>query len=139
MLEAPRSVRSLRDPAAFDSWVHKITVRHTMRALRTGRASRVEVPLALMTEIDEPWGVGSDRDLVLAARGALGQALTALPPRQRIALALRYVHDLTDREIAEALQCRRGTVNALLSRARAALREAPALKDLAATMAGDTP
>jgi DNA-directed RNA polymerase specialized sigma24 family protein len=49
---------------------------------------------------------------------------------------LRYVHDLPDREIAVALGCRRGTVNALLSRARATLRETPALEELFAAMAG---
>lgn len=79
--------------------------------------------------VDEP-----DRDLLIAARGALGQALMTLPPRQRIAVVLRYVHDLNDREIADALGCRRGTANSLLSRARATLRESSALKDLVLAM-----
>lgn len=42
-----------------------------------------------------------------------------------MALVLRYVHDLNDREIAAALGCRRGTANALLSRGRAGLRNCP--------------
>jgi RNA polymerase sigma factor (sigma-70 family) len=132
-----RSLDRLRDADAFDGWVYKITVRHTLRALRKRRAAHVEVPLALALGLDEPASIETDRDLVLAARGALGQALTSLPPRQRIALALRYVHDLTDREIAEALGCRRGTVHALLSRARANLRDAPALREVAALMQGE--
>jgi RNA polymerase sigma factor (sigma-70 family) len=60
--------------------------------------------------------------VVLAARAALVPALGALKPRQRVALALRYVHDLSDAEIADALGCQAGTVHALLSRGRAALR-----------------
>jgi RNA polymerase sigma factor (sigma-70 family) len=131
-----RSLDRLRAPEAFDAWVHRITVRHVLRALRRRRASGIEIPLALAGELEQRAVLEVDRDLLLAARGALGHALTTLPPRQRLAIALRYVHDLTDREIAEALGCRRGTVNALLSRARATLREAPALKELASLTEG---
>jgi RNA polymerase sigma-70 factor (ECF subfamily) len=131
-----RSLNRLRDAEAFDAWVYRITVRHTMRALRKRRARRIEVPLALALDADDIGLAGVDRDLVLAARGALGQALATLPPRQRVALVLRYVHDLSDREIASALGCRRGTANSLLSRARATLRGAPALKEIAAHMEG---
>jgi RNA polymerase sigma factor (sigma-70 family) len=115
-----RSLHKLRDPAAFDAWVHRITVRHTLKALR-GR--RHDTPLALMTEADEPVAPeGPDRDRLLDARNALAAAMAELPPKQRIALALRYVHDLSDDDIAAALGCRSGTVHALLSRARATLR-----------------
>ena len=44
------------------------------------------------------------------AAGGLPAALHALPPRQRAALTLRYVHDLDDRDIARALGCRASTV-----------------------------
>ena len=56
---------------------------------------------------------------------ALGaaQLLAGLPPRQRAALTLRYVHDLEDDAIAAALGCRRGTVRSLLSRGLSTLRE----------------
>ena len=50
--------------------------------------------------------------------------LDGLPARQRAALTLRYVHDLTDAEIARALRCRPGTVRSLLSRGRDAVRAA---------------
>ena len=49
---------------------------------------------------------------------------TACRARQRAALTLRYVHDLTDAEIARALRCRPGTVRSLLSRGRDAVRAA---------------
>jgi RNA polymerase sigma-70 factor (ECF subfamily) len=120
-----RSLDRLRDPDAFDAWVHRITVRRALKALKR---RRVELPFAFAEDVpaDSP-----DRDHVLAARGALAGALKTLPPRQRVALALRYVHDLDDDQIADALGCRRGTVHALLSRARASLREAPGLQELA--------
>jgi RNA polymerase sigma-70 factor (sigma-E family) len=49
-------------------------------------------------------------------------ALSALPPRQRAAIVLRYVEDLSERDIAAVLQCRPGTVKSMLSRARDVLR-----------------
>jgi RNA polymerase sigma factor (sigma-70 family) len=132
------SLRRLRDPNAFDAWVHRITVRHALRALKQRRTARaVETPLALLPEADEPAGAQElDGSALLAAREALAVALGELPPRQRVALALRYVHDLSDAEIAATLGCRPGTVHALLSRGRAALRRHPQLTDFAPLTAG---
>lgn len=133
-----RSHGDVRDPAAFDAWVHRITVRHAMRRLkRRRRARRAETPLALLPEAEEPPSpVGVDRDLTLAARDALATAMAELPPKQRIALALRYVHDLSDEEIASALDCRTGTVHALLSRGRERLRSDSQLAELALAFEG---
>jgi RNA polymerase sigma factor (sigma-70 family) len=127
------SLEKLRDPEAFDAWVHRITVRHAMRTLRRRhRARSAETPLALIAEADEPAAPeGPDRAALLSAREALAAGLTRLPARQRLALALRYVHDLSDEEIARALGCKVGTAHALLSRGRAALRDDPKLADLA--------
>lgn len=58
------------------------------------------------------------------------EALAQLPPRQRLALALRYVAGLTDRQIADVLGCRRGTACSLLSRGRTALQSSPLLAEL---------
>jgi RNA polymerase sigma-70 factor (sigma-E family) len=49
--------------------------------------------------------------------------LAELPARQRAAVVLRYWHDLDEREIADTLGCRPGTVGSLLHRAIARLRE----------------
>ncbi|MFT3864458.1 MAG: sigma-70 family RNA polymerase sigma factor [Solirubrobacterales bacterium] len=133
-----RSLGKLRDPEAFDAWVHRITVRHALRRLRRRqRARALETPLALLPEAAEPAvPEGFDRDAVIVARQALAAALPALPPRQRLALAFRYVHDLSDAEIAAALGCRKGTVHALLSRARQTLRRDPRLAEVALAFEG---
>jgi RNA polymerase sigma factor (sigma-70 family) len=118
------SLRKLRDPEAFDAWVHRITVRHAMRRLGKDRdARRTQAPLDLVGEEDLEASKDGDIDARLAARQALVGALSRLPARQRLAIVLRYVHDLPDPDIAAALGCRTGTVRALLSRARASLRE----------------
>jgi RNA polymerase sigma-70 factor (sigma-E family) len=53
---------------------------------------------------------------------AVRDALAQLTPRQRAAVVLRYFEDLPEREIAEALGCRPGTVKSLLSRGLATLK-----------------
>jgi RNA polymerase sigma factor (sigma-70 family) len=133
-----RSLGKLRDPEAFDAWVHRITVRHALRRLqRRRRAWAHETPLALLPEAGEPAVPEEvDRDAVIATRQALAAALPELPPRQRLALAFRYVHDLSDAEIAGALGCRKGTVHALLSRARQTLRRDPRLAEVALAFEG---
>jgi RNA polymerase sigma-70 factor, ECF subfamily len=124
-IEVLRGLAGLRDPASFDAWVHRITVRSSMRQLRRRRArAGSELPLAEMPEGDVPGAGGDPADLVdeLAAVAAVRGALGALPARQRVAVALRYGHDMTEREVARTLGCQPGTAAALLSRGRAALR-----------------
>ena len=49
--------------------------------------------------------------------------LQTLPERQRTAVVLRFYEDLPDREIADVLGCREGTVRTLVHRGLAALKE----------------
>lgn len=131
-----RSLDRLREPASFDAWVHTITVRRVRRVLmRESLTRRAEVPVALLSAAQEP-ASEDGAEATLAARLALAEAIAQLPARQRIALALRYVHDLADADIASALGCRVGTVHALLSRARSTLRDSPHLVQLAPTTSG---
>jgi RNA polymerase sigma-70 factor (ECF subfamily) len=122
-IEVLRRAGRLREPASFDAWVHRVSVRVTMRAI-----GRRTVDL----DIDgvDLQAVGSATD-AMADREAIRSAVAQLPERQQIAIALRYVHGLTSDEIADALGCRAGTVDSLLSRARAMLRSSPALSDFA--------
>ncbi|MDQ1731999.1 MAG: hypothetical protein QOK10_2158 [Pseudonocardiales bacterium] len=69
---------------------------------------------------------GADFASRLADRDQLRRALDLLPDRQRVALVLRYFHDLSDEQAADILQCRLGTVRSLVSRALATLRSDPA-------------
>lgn len=121
-LDVLRSLGRLREPAAFDAWVRKIAVRHAVRARRR-RTAVGSVPEPVMSD---------ERDMVIASRAALSRALADLPPRQAIALVLRYVHDLTDREIAAALGCRRGTVKSRTSRALGRLRARASVEEVGA-------
>lgn len=50
-------------------------------------------------------------------------AIDRLPFRQKVVIVLRYYEDLSEREIAEALRCRPGTVKSLASRALSTLSQ----------------
>jgi RNA polymerase sigma-70 factor (ECF subfamily) len=107
---AIQRARSLKDPDKLDAWLHKVAVRKAIDETRR-RRRRPTVPF-------EPHHDPPDAPLDHAL-----SVLAPLPPRQRAALTLRYVHDLPDDAIARALGCRPATVRSLLSRGREALRE----------------
>ncbi|MBE2315212.1 sigma-70 family RNA polymerase sigma factor [Solirubrobacter sp. CPCC 204708] len=107
---AIQRARQLRDPAKLDAWLHKVAVRKAIDLARRRR------PTVLLEPHHEPHAEQPSLDDALAL-------LAPLPPRQRAALTLRYVHDLPDAAIAHALGCRPATVRSLLSRGREALRE----------------
>jgi RNA polymerase sigma factor (sigma-70 family) len=107
---AIQRARHLRDPAKLDAWLYKVATRKAIDETRR-RKRRATVELA---PEHEPSSEPEQHALHL---------LEPLPPRQRAALTLRYVHDLPDEAIAKALGCRPATVRSLLSRGREALRE----------------
>lgn len=120
-IQAVRHAHRLREAAALDAWLYRTAVRAALKSVRRGRRQRAveqdHVVHAVRTS-------GGDRDEPpTAALEELGRLLRGLPERQRAALTLRYAHDLADDEIATALRCRPGTVRALLSRGRSAVRE----------------
>jgi RNA polymerase sigma-70 factor (sigma-E family) len=97
-----------------DAYVRAILVREFTRGRRTAWARRVSVtgqPL----EIGVP---AADLDTLLD----LQAALTALAPRQRAVLVLRYYCDLDIAQTAQALGCAPGTVKSQTAKALATLR-----------------
>jgi RNA polymerase sigma-70 factor (sigma-E family) len=68
----------------------------------------------------------ADEDAALASiddTAVVRQLLAGLPPQQRAAIALRYLADQPDDQIAAILGCSAGTVRSHLSRGLATLRE----------------
>jgi RNA polymerase sigma-70 factor (sigma-E family) len=93
--------------------------RTVMTRLNIDRIRRLRREL-LGARTREP--VTSD-DLTSAAEAWLVEALATLTPRQRTALALRYVEDLDVRAIADRMGSSEGTVKSQLSRGIQRLKE----------------
>lgn len=99
------------EPAAY---ARTVMVRLNIDRIRRLRR---ELPLLGTPPEEVPVEVVGDLD------GWLVDALATLSPRQRTALALRYVEDLDVRGIAERMGCSQGTVKSQLSRGTERLRE----------------
>jgi RNA polymerase sigma factor (sigma-70 family) len=91
MLAALRAYAELRDAAAIRSWLFSIAARKAVDAHRA--RARFPEPIA----DPEPPGVEQEPSL---GDSALWRDVRDLPPKQREAVALRYVADLSHREIA---------------------------------------
>jgi RNA polymerase sigma-70 factor (sigma-E family) len=93
------------------------------------RRSSSEIPAG--AEIGARQAPGEpDKGDLLAAREVAWRLLATLPRRQRAVLVLRFYEDLADPEIAAVLGCTPSTVRSQASRALAALRSSPQLRDL---------
>ena len=84
--------------------------RRSWRLVLSGASSDIEGQ-----PTPDPTGSYAEREAMLAE-------LTKLPRRQRAVVVLRYYEGLSDREIADVLGCKPGTVRGHASRALAALR-----------------
>jgi RNA polymerase sigma-70 factor (sigma-E family) len=84
------------------------------------RIRRPEAPLDAAGDV--PHDDGADGSERIAHRDQLTRALARLGPRQRAAVVLRYLEDLSEVETAAALGCSVGTVKSQTSRALARLR-----------------
>jgi len=69
-----------------------------------------------------PEAAAGDHADEVATSAALWEALQALPPRQRVAVVLRFYDDLTEAQTAAAMGCALGTVKSQVSAALTKLR-----------------
>jgi RNA polymerase sigma factor (sigma-70 family) len=94
MLAALRAYDELRDAAAIRSWLFAIAARKAVDAHR--KRAREPEPVA---DLDPP----ATADDSALHDDAIWREVRALPEKQRSAVALRYVADLSHREIAEVM------------------------------------
>lgn len=95
------------------AWLLALTADQCRRAYRRG--GRTPIPIA---DVGDRLGAAVDSAIDVD----LQRALTALAPRQRLAVELFYFLGLPVAEVAQAMGCAQGTVKSTLSDARGALR-----------------
>jgi RNA polymerase sigma-70 factor (sigma-E family) len=96
-----------------DGWVLRVAANLAVDLVRR-RPEVVVTP--------SPASAGPDADEMVVLRVALVAALGSLPRRQRQAVALRYLGDLTDGQVAVALGISVGSVKTHIHRGLGALR-----------------
>ena len=124
-IKAYKNYETLEKPENARAWLYQIAHRVALDNLRRHKIVRF-VPLVGEARNTAP----SAEHLVMDARlsGELQRALERIPERQRTALLLAELHDLTGLELAAALGVSHVAVRALLTRARESLRQALAVE-----------
>jgi RNA polymerase sigma-70 factor (ECF subfamily) len=124
-IKAYRAYDTLEDPDRARAWLYQIAGRTALDELRRRRIVRF-VPWT-----GESRGTAaSAEELVMRARlsGDLERALARIPARQRQALLLSELNDMTGLELAEAMGVSHVAARALLTRGRESLRQALAIE-----------
>ena len=102
----------VREMDAPEGWTYRVALNLVRTRARRRRVERRLLPrLVPRGDVDAP-------------AGEVWELVRALPPRQRIAIVLRYVGDLDEQHIAHAMNITRGSVASTLSAARRSLGEA---------------
>ncbi len=120
-IRAYRAHASLDDPTRARAWLYQIANRVALDEIRRRKIVRF-IPWSGESRGAAP----SAERLVMDTRfsAELERALARIPERQRSALLLAEVHDLTGIELAAALGTSHVAARALLTRARESLRRA---------------
>jgi RNA polymerase sigma-70 factor (ECF subfamily) len=118
-IKAYKAQDSLEDRTKARAWLYQIAHRVVLDEMRRRRIVR------FMPWTGENYGAApSAEHLAMEMRfsGPLARALARIPERQRAALLLAEVNDLTGLELADALGISHVAARALLTRARESLR-----------------
>lgn len=107
----------LRDPGNAEAYTRRVITNTAISWFRR-KGWHGERPTAELPER----AVGGHADSV-TDRATLLEALEQLPPRQRIAIVLRYFEDLTEAQTAAAMGCAVGTVKSQVSAGLSRLRD----------------
>ena len=107
-----KSVSVMERPA---TWVYVVAIRE----LRRRRPRRDE---SVGSDPRSNEGSWPDHAGTVATETDIGRALGSLPPRQRLAVVLRFHADLTVPEVSRAMRCSEGTVKSTLHSAIDRLR-----------------
>jgi RNA polymerase sigma-70 factor (ECF subfamily) len=126
-LRAYRAFGRLRAGSNHRAWLYKIATNCAYTALKQGRRqANHSVPLDDETRLAAVGAAAPSLDQQLVVDEALervGQAIAALPPKQRLAVVLRYVQELDYETIARALDCSRDSARANVYQALRRLRQ----------------
>ena len=120
-IKAYRNYDTLEKPENARAWLYQIAHRVALDEIRRRKIIRF-----FPWTGESPGSAPSAEHLVMEAHlsGDMQRALARIPERQRAALLLAELHDLTGLELAAALGVSHVAARALLTRARESLRQA---------------
>ena len=132
-INAYRALHQFRGDARFYTWLHRIAVNTTYKALQEKKRNPLVSFSDLSPNNEDEYETFSSQveptsdetpEAVVAARQvaeAMNAAMQALPPESRQALELREMEGLSYEEIAQLMDIPIGTVRSRIFRAREAI------------------
>lgn len=120
--KAYTSLKTLKNPASFQSWMIKILIFKSIDFIRKESRHFTTDDEKLFAEL-----ISNESVDYIAHSMDLSEAFKFLEPKYQTIILLRYYHDLSIREIATIMNYPEGTVKSHLSRAQKELR--PILKE----------
>lgn len=116
LIKVYRSWRKVERSDNPDAYVRRVLVHCHNDRFRKRRVSQwLTDAVPDRPDVRDPLADSDERQRLMAA-------LATLPPRQRAVVVLRYWEDLSESEVAAALQCSTGTVKSQAAKALAKLR-----------------
>jgi RNA polymerase sigma-70 factor (ECF subfamily) len=129
-LKLMSSIRQFRGDAEFTTWLYRLVINACVDVARSHKSDAVISERSRMEAFTAPGSQEEDYARV-QLENSVRVAVSALPPKYRIAVLLRYFEDLSYEQMAKALHCSMGTVASRLSRGHKILAER--LKDVIGT------
>jgi len=127
LIRAWRSLPGLRDPDAFDHWLHSLVANACLDLMRKRRRRVVEVELTDLH--DAPTTDAVER---IADRDLLDRVLARLEPDARAVVVLHLYLDLPLPQVADMLGIPVGTAKSRLHRSLGAMRSAVSIDQVTA-------
>lgn len=122
-----RSIAKFQFRSSFKSWLYRIAVNEAISVMRRRKIVEDLAPEPVTGPLDRAPidGYSHPEQAALDAeeRELLRSAIDQLDPLHRTVVILKYFHEFSDAEIAEAVGCPAGTVKSRLHRARELLRQ----------------
>ena len=123
-VKAYRAIGRFRSGAPFRPWLLRIVANEALnRRKAAGRHPTVDLAVVEGRAASDPSGSPEEHAVARERRTLLLRAMDGLREDDRLVIAYRYFFDLSEAEMAEALDCPHGTVKSRLSRALGRLRE----------------
>ena len=121
-LKLMTTISQFKGDAAFSTWLYRLVVNACQDTARRRKSAALPMDRSRLEEFAVPGSQESDYARNQTAR-SVRAAVSALPPKFRIAVLLRYFDDLSYEQMAEVLHCSMGTVASRLSRGHKILAE----------------
>jgi RNA polymerase sigma-70 factor (ECF subfamily) len=114
-LKLMTSIGQFRGDAEFSTWLYRLVVNACTDAARRRKVDAVKADSSPREAGAAPGSQEEDYARTQMAN-SVREVVSALPPKLRMAVLLRYFDDLSYEQMAEALHCSMGTVASRLSR-----------------------